>query len=163
MRLTAALIVLTGALATTGCSKKEEDTRPALERAQEKLQASMDSAGEVLAEGTAEAKKALAAAMKRWEELRPEAEKAIASLEDRVERLVNDSEALKRLPPDALENVRERLDAMRKKLEEAKAAHEQGNTDLAVEKADAVQQEREAVEELLVERPDPPGHSSKAR
>ena len=154
MRLTTALVCVT--LLIAGCSREEERERTALEQAQEKLNASIDEAEVRLAEGAAEAKKALDAAMRRWDELRPEAEKAIASLEDRVEKLVNDAEALKRLPPDALERVRARLDAMRDKLEEAKAAYEQGNTDLAVEKADAVQQEGAAVEELLVERPDPP-------
>jgi cytochrome c len=161
MRLTIALICVT--LLTTGCSRKEEDERPALERAQEKLQASLETAEARLAEGTAEARKALDAAMKRWEEFQPEAEDAIATLEDRVRKLVNDSEALKRLPPDALEKARKHLDGMREKLAEAKKAYEQGDPDLAVEKADAVQQEREAVEELLVERPDPPTPGSKGR
>jgi hypothetical protein len=128
----------------TGCSREEESARPALERAQERL-----------AEGTDKARKALAAARKRWDELQPEAEQAIAELEARAEKLINDSEALKRLPPDALERMRKHLDAMREKLAEAKAAQEQGNTDLAVEKADAVQQEGAAAEEWLVERPDP--------
>jgi HD-GYP domain-containing protein (c-di-GMP phosphodiesterase class II) len=157
MRLTTALVCIT--LLTTGCSREQEDARPALERAQEKLQASIDEAEARLAEGTAQAKQALAAAMERWEkEIRPEAEKAIASLEERVEMLVSDSEALKRLPPDALERVRKRLEAMREKLAQAKAARQQGNVDLAVEKADAIQQDRAAAEELLVERPDPPSH-----
>ena len=44
---------------------------------------------------------------------------------------------------------------MREKLAEAKADHEKGDTDLAVEKADDVQRESAAVEELLVENPDP--------
>ena len=57
---------------------------------------------------------------------------------------------------DASASFEENLAAMREKLAEANAAHEQGDTELAVEKADAVQQERAAVEELLVERPDPP-------
>lgn len=73
--------------------------------------------------------------MKRWDELQPKAERAIASLEDRVEKLVNDADSLKRLPPDALEKVRRRIDAMREKLAEATAAYEQRNADLAVEKA----------------------------
>jgi chromosome segregation ATPase len=153
MRLITALLCFT--LLATGCSRKEEEDRPALERAQEKLESSLRAAEARLAKGTEEARKALAAALERWEELRPEAEKALASLEERVEKLVNDSEALKRLPPDVLERVRARLDAMRDKLAEAKAAHEQGNTDLAVEKADDLQKDRAAVEELLVERPDP--------
>jgi len=161
MRLTTTLICVT--LLASGCSRKDEGERPALEQAQEKLQASLDTAEARLAEGTAEARKALDAAMKRWNELQPEAERAIASLEERVDRLVKDPEALKRLPSDALEKVRKHLDTMRARLEEAKVAHDQGNTDLAVEKADAVQQEREAVEELLVERPDPPSQGSKAR
>lgn len=161
MRLT--LSVVCFALLATGCSRKEEDHRPALERAQEKLEASIETAEERMAEGAAEARKALAAAMKRWEKLRPEAEKAIASLEERVEKLVNDSEALKRLPPDVLERVRARLDAMREKLAEAEAAHEQGDTDLAVEKADDVRQDRAAVEEMLVERPDPPARGLEQR
>jgi cytochrome c len=148
-----ALVCVT--LLTAGCSREEENTRPALEQAQEKFQASIDAAEVRLAEGTVEARKALAAAMKRWDELQPEAERAIASLEERAEKLVRDSEALKRLPPDALERLRKHLDAMREKLAEAKAAHEQGNTGLAVEKADAVEQERAAAEEWLVERPDP--------
>jgi len=153
MRLTTAVLLISLTSLTTGCSKKEEDARPALERAQEKLQASIDTAEAHLAEGTAEAKKALDAARKRWDELRPEAENAIASLEDRIE--------LKRLPPDVLEKLRKHLDAMREKLAEAEAAQKQGNTDLAVEKADAVQQERAAVEELLVERPDPPAQDQR--
>jgi prefoldin subunit 5 len=153
MRLLAALICL--AILATGCSRKEENERPALDRAQEKLESSIKKAEARIAEGKAEARKALAAALERWEELRPEAEKTIASLEKRVEELVKDSEALKRLPPDALERIRERLDAMREKLAEATAAHEAGDTDLAVEKADGVQQDRAAVEELLVERSDP--------
>jgi hypothetical protein len=140
-----------------GCSRDEEQNqRPALERAQEKLESSLEAAEAKLAEGTAEARKALDAAMKRWEELRPEAEKAIESLEARLDKLVKDSEALKRLPPDVLERVRARIESMREKMAEAEAAHEQGNTDLAVEKADDVQQERAAVEEMLVERPDSP-------
>jgi len=154
MRLTHTLIGIT--LLISGCSREKEDIRPALERAQEKLEAG-------LAEGTAEARKALAAAQKRWDEFQPEAEKAIASLEERVDKLVNDSEAMRRLPPEALDRIRKHLEAMRQKLAEAKAAQEQGNTDLAVEKADAVQQERAAVEEWLVERPDPPAQGSKAR
>lgn len=154
MRSIVVLLCLT--LLTTGCSRKEEDDRPALERAQEELESSIEAAEARLAEGTAEARKALAAAMKRWDELRPEAEKAIASLEKRLEDLLDDSEALKRLPPDVIERVRARLDVMREKLAEATAAQEQGDTDLAVEKADEVQKERAAVEELLVERPDPP-------
>jgi hypothetical protein len=154
MRLTTALIC--SAVLATGCSRQEEDTRPALDRAEERLQASLDTAEAKLAEGTAEAKKALDAAMKRWDELRPEAEQAIQSLEDRVEKLVNDSETLRRLPPDVLERIQAHLAAMRERLAEANAAHEQGDTELAVEKADAVQQERAAVEDLLVERPDPP-------
>lgn len=161
MRLTTALVCLI--LLTAGCSGKEENPRPALERAQEKLESSIEAAEARLAEGTAEAREALAAAMKRWDEFRPEAEKAIASLEERVEKLVNDTEALKRLPPDVLERVRTRLDAMREKLAEAEAAHEQGNTDLAVEKADDVRKEREAVEEMLVERPDSPGQGPDVR
>ena len=161
MRLTMTLVGLT--LMTVGCSGESEKSRPALERAQEKLEASIDTAEARLAEGKAQAEKALAAAKKRWDELRPEAEQALASLEERVERLVNDSEALKRLPPDALQRVRAQLDALREKLDEAKAAYEQGNTDLAVEKADAVQQESAAVEEWLVERPDPPAPGSRAR
>jgi hypothetical protein len=157
-----ALIGLTSL--TVGCTQKEETERPALERAQEKLQASIDTAEARLAEGKAEAKKAFDAAMQRWErEYRPQAEKAIASLEERINELARDSEALKRLPPHVLEQARKHLDAMREKLAEAEAAQEQGNTDLAVEKADAVQQERAAVEELLVERPDPPAPGSKAR
>ena len=154
MRLTTLLVCVT--LLASGCSREKEDAQPALERAQEKLQASM-------AEGAAEARKALDAAMKRWDELRPEAEKAIASLEERVERLVNDAEALKRLPPDALERIRKQLDALREKLAEANAAHEQGNTDLAVEKADSVREESAAIEEMLVERADPPTGDSKGR
>lgn len=134
-------------LLAIGCSKDD--------RAQEKLQASLDTAEVRLAEGAAEARKALAAAMKRWDELRPQAERAIASLEERAEKLVDDSEALKRLPPDALERMRKHLDAMRARLAEAKAAHERGDTDLAVEKAGAVEKERAAAEEWLVERPDP--------
>jgi len=161
MRLTTVLMLTSISLLTTACSRKEDSNRPALEVAQEKLQASIDTAEARLAEGTAKAEKALAAAMQRWEELQPKAEKAIASLEERVEKLVKDSEALKRLPPDALERARAHLDAMREKLAEAKAAYERGNTDLAVEKADAVQQERAAVEELLVERPDPPTHDQR--
>jgi cytochrome c len=161
MRLIISLICV--ALLATGCSRKEENDRPAFERAQEKLESSIEVAEARLAEGTAQAKKALSAAMKRWDELRPEAEKAIASLEERVEKLVNDAEALKRLPPDVLERVRVRLDAMREKLAEAKAAHEQGNTDLAVEKADDVQQDRAAVEEMLLERPDPPVREHEVR
>jgi hypothetical protein len=159
MRLIPALLCIP--FLAAGCSRdKDEDQRPALERAQEKLEASIETAKARLAEGKAEARKALAAAMKRWEELRPDAERAIASLEERVERLVNDSEALKRLPPDVLERVRTRIEAMREKLAEAEAAHERGNTDLAVEKADDLQQDRAAIEEMLVERPDPatPGH-----
>lgn len=147
MRMSIALVLISVSLLAAGCSRKEENTRPALEVAQEKL-----------AEGTARAEEALAAAMKRWDEFQPKAEKAIASLEDRIGKLVDDAEALKRLPPDALERARAHLDAMRERLAEAKAAYEQGNADLAVEKADAVQQERAAVEELLVERPDPPKH-----
>jgi hypothetical protein len=138
-----------------GCSKSEEESRPALDRAQEKLEASMDKAEAKLAEGTAEARKVWAAAVERWEDLRPEAERGLARLEERVENLVNDAEALKRLPPDALERAKAHIRAMREKLAEAKADHEKGNTDLAVEKADAVQQESAAVEELLVENPDP--------
>jgi hypothetical protein len=38
-----------------------------------------------------------------------------------------------------------------------------GDTGLAVEKADAVQQEGAAVEDLLVERPDPPAQDSEVR
>jgi hypothetical protein len=148
MRLTTSLICII--LLLTACSRKDEDERPALERAQEKLQASLDTA-------EAEARKALGAAMKRWHELQPEAERAIASLEERVDRLVKDPEALKRLPSDALEKVQKHLYAMREKLAEAKTAYEHGDAVLAVEKADAVQQDREAVEELLVERPDPSG------
>jgi hypothetical protein len=152
-------LLLCAAVLASACSRQEEDTRPALDRAQEKLQASLDEAEARLAEGTAGAKKALDAAMKRWDELRPEAEKSIRSLEERVEKLLDDSEALKRLPPDVLERIQAHLAAMREKLAEANAAHEQGNTDLAVEKADAVQRESAAVEELLVERPDPPKDS----
>jgi hypothetical protein len=153
MRLTAALL-LSGVIVLAGCSREEQESRPALEQAREKHQASVDEAEARISESAAEARKALAAARKRWDELRPEAEKAIVSLEQRLDNLVEDSEALKRLPPDVLERVRERLDAMRRKLAEARVAHEQGDTDLAVEKADAVQRERAAVEELLVERPD---------
>jgi hypothetical protein len=145
---------------TTGCSRKEENERPALERAQEKIEASIEVAEERLARGTEKAKEAWAAAVRRWEELRPEAEQAIASLEERVEKLMEDSEALKRLPPDILERVRARIAALREKLAEAEAAHEQGNTDLAVEKADEVRQERAAIEEMLVERADPPAGGS---
>ena len=145
MRLTTVLMLISVSFLAIGCSRNE----------QEKLKASIDSAETRLAEGAAEARKALAAAMKRWDELRPEAEQAIASLEDRVEKLIDDKEALKHLPPDALARVREHIDAMREKLAAAKAAYEQGNTDLAVEKADAVRQERAAAEELLVEKPDP--------
>jgi cytochrome c len=153
MRLLTTLICL--AILATGCSRKEENERPALDRAQEKLESSIKKAEARLAEGKVEARKALAAVLERWEELRPEAEKTIESLEKRIEELVKDSEALKRLPPDALERIRARLDAMREKLAEATAAHEAGDTDLAVEKADGVQRDRAAVEELLVERPDP--------
>jgi len=154
MRLSIALACAT--LLIAGCSRQEEQARSRLEQAQEKLETG-------LAEGTAEAKKALAIARKHWDEFQPEAEKAVASLEQRVEKLVNDSEALERLPPEALERIRAHLDAMRVKLAEAKAAHEQGNTDLAVEKADAVEQERAAAEEWLVERPDPPAHGREVR
>jgi hypothetical protein len=142
-------LVMSAVPLVVGCSREEEKVRPAFERAREELE-------ESIAEGKAEASKALATVRKRWSELRPEAERAIASLEDRVEKLARDSEALKRLPPDVIERVRNRLDAMRKQLAEAKAAHAQGDLDLAVEKADAVQHERAAVEELLVERPDQP-------
>ena len=141
------------ALLAVGCSEKQEKSR--LERAQEKLEESMDKVETKIAEGTEEAKKVLAAALERWEELRPEAERAVASIEERLENLMKDSEALKRLPPEALEQVRERVKAMREKLAEAKADHEKGDTDLAVEKADDVQRESAAVEELLVENPDP--------
>jgi hypothetical protein len=51
--------------------------------------------------------------------------------------------------------VRARIAALREKLAQANADHEQGHTDLAVEKADDVQRETAQVEELLVERPDP--------
>jgi hypothetical protein len=153
MRLTTTLICTIWL--TAACSRQEEETRPALERAQEKLQASLDEAEVKLAEGGEKAKEALAAALRRWDEIRPEAEQAIASLEKRVEKLANDPQALEHLPPRALEQVRARLQAMREKLAEANAAQEQGNTDLAVEKADAVQQERAAAEQWLVERPDP--------
>lgn len=153
MRLTTALLLVSGTFLAFGCS----------ERAQEKLEESIEAAETRLAEANVEAKKALAAAMERWEELRPEAEKAIATLEDRVEKLVKDSEALKHLPPDTLERVRKGLDDMRQKLAEAQAAYEQGDTGLAVEKADAVQQEGAAVEELLVEKPDPPTPSFEVR
>lgn len=156
MRSIAALACLV--LFAAGCGKKEENPRPALERAQEKLESSIEAAEAKLAQGTEKAREMLVAARERWEELRPEAEKAIRSLEERIETLARDSEALKRLPPDVIEKVRARLDAMRDKLAEAEAAHDQGNTDLAVEKADDVQKEREAVEEMLVERPDPPGN-----
>lgn len=152
LRTTTALLLISATLLTTGCSREKE-----------KLRESMDEVEKQVAEGTAEAKKALAAARKRWDELRPEAERALASLENRFEKLVDDKEALKRLPPEALEQIRTHLDAMRAKLAEAKAAYEQGNADLAVEKADAAQQESAAVEELLVERPDPPDQGPEVR
>src|SRR5687768_3984989 len=133
------------ALLAIGCSREEEEVR---------LKDSMARVETRLAEAKVDAQKALEVAAARWDELRPKAEKAIAALENRVEKLINDEEALKHLPPDVLERVRVRIDAMREKLAEAQAAHEQGDTDLAVEKADAVRQERAAVEELLVERPD---------
>jgi hypothetical protein len=145
-------MMMSVSLLTLGCSREEE--RPTLERAQAELKDSMEVIEARLAEGASKAKKSLAASMERWEELRPEAERAIRSLESRVEKLVDDSEALKRLPPDAIERIRARVAALRKELAAAKAAHEQGNTDLAVEKADSVQRESAAVEELLVERPD---------
>lgn len=163
MRLTTALILISATFLAIGCSKGEEKVRPALERAQEKFEATLDTAETRLAEANAEARKALDAAMQRWDELRPEAERAIATLEDRVDKLVNDSEALKRLPPETLERVRAGLEDMRRKLAEAEAAHERGDTGLAVEKADAVQQEGAAVEELLVEKPDPPAQGPAVR
>jgi chromosome segregation ATPase len=134
MRLTTALLLISVAFLAIGCSRDDEKTRPALERAQEELEASIETAETRLAEANAEARKALAAAMERWDELRPEAERAIATLEDRVERLVNDSETLKRLPPNTLERVRKGLDDMRQKLAEAQAAYERGDTGLAVER-----------------------------
>ncbi len=158
MRLPGISLILVSAALAAACSREpEKEPEPsALERAQAKLEQSMDTAEQKFAEGTAEAKKMLAAALERWEELRPEAERAVASIEQRVERLMQDSESLKRLPPETLEKIRARLASMREKLAEANAAHEQGNTDLAVEKADEVQKESAAVEELLVENPDPP-------
>ena len=154
MRLrTNGLMLIGFVFLAVGCSKKEEKTQ--FERAQEKLEASMDKVETKLAEGTAEAKKAWAAAMERWEDLQPEAERAVASIEERVGKLMNDAEALKRLPPETLENLRARVAALREKLAEAKSEREKGNIDLAVEKADDVQQESAAVEELLVENPDP--------
>jgi DNA repair exonuclease SbcCD ATPase subunit len=142
--------------ALAGCTRGEEEARPALERAQEKIEESMDKVETRLAEGTAEARKAWAAAVERWDALQPKAEQAVARLEERIGELMNDSEALKRLPPRALERAKTQLESLRAKLAEARTDHEQGNTDLAVEKADDVQQESAAVEELLVENPDPP-------
>ena len=134
MRLTTAILLTGFTLLTVGCSQKEETERPSLERAQEKLQASIDTAEARLAEGKAEARKALDAAMQRWEkEFRPQAEKAIASLEERVNELARDSEALKRLPPDVLEQARKHLDAMREnwweELRTGEAAHYEGDFD----------------------------------
>jgi polyhydroxyalkanoate synthesis regulator phasin len=145
MRILFSLPPVVLAILTLGCSQSTED----------KFQETMDEVGTRLEEGKAEAKKMLAAALERWEELRPEAERALASLEERFERLVTDAEAMKRLPPETLERVRARIAALREKLAQANADHEQGHTDLAVEKADDVQRETAQVEELLVERPDP--------
>lgn len=161
--LTRILLIAGLSALTMSCSRKEEPKPPALERAQEKLKDSMEKVETKLAEGTVEAKKLLAAAKERWDDLRPKAERAVASIEERVEKLMQDSEALKRLPPEALARVRARLDALRAKLAEAKADHERGDTDLAVEKIDDVQQESAAMEELLVERPDPPASASPGR
>jgi DNA repair exonuclease SbcCD ATPase subunit len=144
MRKITLMLLLSLASLSLGCSQSTED----------KLKDSMDEVEAKLAEGKAEARKMLAAALERWEELRPEAERALASLEDRVEELVHDAEALKRLPPDTVERVRARIDALRAKLAQANDDHEQGHTDLAVEKVDDVQRETAQVEELLVERPD---------
>lgn len=158
MRPTLAIILASLGLLAGGCArtdKAEEDSPPALERAQEKLRQSMEQVDARLAEGKEEAKKAVTAALERWEDLRPKAEQAVAAVEERFEKLAKDTEALKRLPPEALDQVRARLAALREKLAEANAAHEQGDTDLAVEKADDVQQESQAIEEMLVERPDP--------
>jgi chromosome segregation ATPase len=137
------------ALATLACSEREQPERPAFERAQQKLE-------ESFAKGKAGAEKAWASALARWDELRPRAERAAASLEQRMQKLMNDSEALQRLPPDVLQRMKTRLDALRAKLDEAQAEHEKGNADLAVEKMDEVQRESAAAEELLVERPDQP-------
>lgn len=163
MRLTTTLVLISAAFLATGCSREEEKVQPALERAQEKLNASLEKAETRLDELTTEAEQALATARERWEELKPEAERAIASLEKRLDKLAEDSDVLKHLSPETLERVRAGLEDMRRKLAEAEAAHEQGDTDLAVEKADEFQQERAAVEELLVERPDPPAQGADAR
>jgi hypothetical protein len=149
MKFPAAFLVICLASLAVGCSESTEDKlKSSMEEVENKLE-------DKLEEGKVEAKRLLAAARERWEEMRPEAERALASLEERVEKLVHDAEALKRLPPETLERVRARLDALRAKLAQANSDHEQGHTDLAVEKADDVQRETAQVEELLVERPDP--------
>lgn len=148
MRLIAALLLTGCALLSLGCSRHEET--------QEKLQQSMDEVKTSLAEGAAEARKALAIAKERWNELRPEVERAVASFEQRIEKLATDEEVRKRLSPEALERVRARIGEMRHMLAEAKAADERGDTDLAVKMADEVEQECAALEAQLVERPDPP-------
>jgi hypothetical protein len=162
MRPILALTLTAFALLANGCSRSEKpkEDPPALERAQEKLKKSMDQVETTLAEGKAEARKLLAAARERWDDLRPEAEKAVASAEQRFEKLLEDTEALRRLPPDSVERIRARLKALREKLAEANTANEQGDTELAVEKADDVRQEGQAIEELLVERADPPASNS---
>ncbi len=144
MRTIPSLLFIGLALLSSGCSRTTE----------EKIADSIDEVETKLAESKAEVSKMLAAALERWEELRPDAERALASLEDRVEKLVHDAEALKRITPETLARVRTRIDALRAKLAEANADHEEGHTDVAVEKADEVQRETAQVEELLVERPD---------
>lgn len=144
MRTIPSLLLICLALLSSGCSRTTE----------EKIADSIDEVETKLAESKAEVSKMLAAALERWEELRPDAERALASLEDRVEKLVHDAEALKRITPETLARVRTRIDALRAKLAEANADHEEGHTDVAVEKADEVQRETAQVEELLVERPD---------
>jgi hypothetical protein len=158
MRLITALLVLGATLLAYGCSKSEDKTEAALERAQEKLQASVEKIEDRLAEGTAKAKDAFGAAMGRWEDLRPEAERVIAAVEARVEALSKNPEALNRVGHDAFERAKAHLESMREKLAEAKSAHEKGQADIAVEKADEVQKESAAMEELLVEKPDSPSH-----
>jgi hypothetical protein len=148
--MTFSLLLVALAALAAGCSRStEEKFGESMDKVEAKVEAKLE-------EGKAEARKMLAAAKERWEELRPEAERALATLEDRVEELVNDAEALERLPPETLERVRARIEALRAKLRQASADHEQGHTDLAVEKADDVQRETAQVEDLLVERPDPP-------
>lgn len=157
MRYTIALVLIAAWLAA-GCSRtekeKEDDAAPLLERAQEKLE-------ESIAEGTDKARQALAAALERWEDLKPKAERALSSLEARLETLADDAKKLKHLPPEAVERIRARLAALREKLAEADDAHEQGHTDLAVEKAEDVEKESRAIEDLLVERPDAPPAESR--